>query len=185
MDEVIVLLFWLTLPAVFIIFRYNSLIRTKNQVDNAFGSIDVMLKKRYDLLPNLIEIVKGYMQHEKELLIRITELRTQFMSDTSSDDKVELDKKIRTALGEINLTVENHPELKSGENFLQIQKAWNETEEQISASRRFFNTAVTEYNNKIEQFPSNLIARIMKYKRKLLFETTDEVRRNVNVNELF
>lgn len=173
------IIFLLVVICVVIILQYNSLIRTKNQVDNAFGSIDVMLKNRYDLIPSLVEIVKVYMQHEKSLLQEITELRTQFLSNDSSDDKVQLEQKIRNTMERIHVSVENYPELKAGENFIQLQQVWNETEEKISAARRFFNTAVTEYNNKIEQFPSNIIAGWMNLKRKMIFSIPDNERQSL------
>jgi LemA protein len=173
------IIFLLVVICVVIILQYNSLIRTKNQVDNAFGSIDVMLKNRYDLIPSLVEIVKVYMQHEKSLLQEITELRTQFLSNDSSDDKVQLEQKIRNTMERIHVSVENYPELKAGENFIQLQQVWNETEEKISAARRFFNTAVTEYNNKIEQFPSNIIAGWMNLKRKMIFSIPDTERQSL------
>lgn len=170
---------------IILIYHYNGLIKKKNQVDNAFGSIDVMLKNRYDLIPALIEVVKGYMKHEQEVLTELTELRTRFIADIPEDDKVRLDGKIRTAMKQLAVSVENYPELKAGENFIRLQQVWSETEDNISAARRFFNTAVTEYNNKIEQFPSNLIANMMKLKRKLVFEIPETQRQEKGIQSMF
>ena len=169
-----------------IIGLYNSLVRKKNDVENAFASIDVMLKKRYDLIPNLIETVKGYMQHEKSLLTELTALRTKALSgEISSDDRVMLENKIAKGMSGLMVAVENYPDLKASQNFLQLQGTWNEVEEQISASRRAFNAMVTTFNNSVETFPSNIMAGIMSYKRRTLFEIPDTERQNVNAKELF
>jgi LemA protein len=165
---------------------YNSLVRKKNDVENAFASIDAMLKKRYDLIPNLVETVKSYMKHEKSLLNELTELRTKAVSGEISDnEKVEIENKIVKGISGLMVAVENYPDLKASQNFIQLQGAWNEVEEQISASRRAFNAAVTSYNNKVETFPSNIMAEIMGYKRKALFEIPDIERQNLNARNLF
>ncbi len=165
---------------------YNGLIAKKNQVQNAEASIDVMLKKRFDLIPNLIESVKAYMQHESSLLTELTELRTQAISgDLEGDQKVQLDKQLSGALSRFNVAVEGYPDLKASDNFIMLQRSMNETEEQISAARRTFNMAVTESNNAIEMFPSNLFASRMGLKGQALFEIPEVERQNVNVGNLF
>ena len=127
---------------------YNTLIGKKNQVENAFSTVDVMLKRRYDLIPNLVSTVKTYMNYEGSTLEKITELRAKAMSGgISSDEKVSLDNEIRKVMGNIMVSVENYPELKANENFMHLQRTLNETEEQISAARRTFNAAVVDYNN--------------------------------------
>ena len=172
--------------ALIIVLMYNSLVDKKNQVENAFGGMDVQLKKRYDLIPNLISSVKTYMKHESDTLTEITELRTKALSGgLSNDDKVNLDNKITSKLGGIMVAVENYPDLKASDNFIQLQRSLNEVEEQISASRRTYNAQVTEYNNKVEMFPSNFVASIMNYKRKNVFEIPEESRKNVDVDKLF
>lgn len=170
---------------IILIYYYNGLIKRKNQVDNAFGSIDVMLKNRYDLIPALIDVVKGYMKHEESVLTELTELRTRFIADAPENEKVRLDGQIRDAMKQLAVSVENYPELKAGENFIRLQQVWSETEENISAARRFFNTAVTEYNNKIEQFPSNLIAYMMGLERKLVFEIPETQRQGNEIKSMF
>ena len=165
---------------------YNNLVRKKNDVENAFGSMDAMLKKRYDLIPNLVETVKEYMKHEKNLLTEITELRAKAVTgEISSDERVELENKIVKSMAGIMVAVENYPDLKANQNFLQLQGAWNEVEEQISASRRAYNASVTTYNNGVETFPSNVIAGIINYKRKAVFEIPEEERQNLNAKDLF
>jgi LemA protein len=121
--------------------------------------MDVMLKKRYDLIPQLVETVKGYMTHEKDVLTQLTELRQKvIVENLNTSDKVELDNKINTVLQNVFATFENYPQLKASENFLKLQGAINETEEQLAASRRFYNAAVNDYHNGIEMFPSSLVA---------------------------
>ena len=169
-----------------VVFLYNSLISKKNQVTNVFGTIDALLKKRYDLLPKLISTVKAYMQHEKSLLTEITEMRAKAVSGRLSDDaQVELDNKLSKMLGGIMVAVENYPDLKANQNFLQLQRTMNEVEEQISAARRAYNAAVTAYNNAVEMFPTNVAASMMRYKLKKVFEISEEQREDVDAEKLF
>lgn len=172
--------------ALIAIVLYNGLVGKKNQVDNAFASIDAMLKKRYDLIPNLVATVKQYAAHEEGTLTKVTEMRAKALSGSlSTDERIELDNQISKAMGGIMVAVESYPELKANENFLQLQRSLNEIEEQISASRRAFNAAVTDYNNAIEMFPTNLMASLMSYKRRALFEIPEQERSNVDVGQLF
>lgn len=165
---------------------YNSLIQKKNQVTNVFATIDALLKKRYDLIPNLVAVVKNYMEYEKGVLTQITELRSKAVAGTLSDDeKVVLENKMSKLMGDIRVAVENYPDLKANQNFLQLQGSLNEIEEQLSAARRAYNAAVTDYNNAIEMFPTNFLASIMNYKVKTVFEAAGEERKNVNVDDLF
>ena len=171
------------IPVITVIILYNSLIRKKNDVENAFASIDVMLKKRYDLIPALVEAVKGYMNYERDLLTEITELRAKAISgNLTNEERVIVENKIRKALSDILIAVENYPDLKASQNFLKLQGAINETEEQLSASRRAFNAAVTIFNNSVEVFPSNIIASIMNFRRRTLFEIpeTEKVKPDIN-----
>ena len=153
---------------------YNGLIKKKNAIDNAYFSMDVMLKKRYDLIPQLVETVRGYMNHEKGLLTQLTELRQKVLTTSlGTNDKVELDNQIKTALQTIFVNFENYPQLKASENFLKLQGAINETEEQLAASRRFYNAAVNDYHNGIEMFPSSIMASWMGLKHKTFFQIPD------------
>ncbi len=165
---------------------YNSLVGRKNQVLNVFGTIDALLKKRYDLIPNLVATVKGYMRHERTLLAEVTEMRAKAISDrTSDDEKVELDNKVTKILSRIMLAVENYPDLKAGENFMHLQRTLTELEEQISAARRAYNAAVTDYNNAVEMFPTNVVASIMNYKRRKFFEISEKERESVDAGKSF
>jgi LemA protein len=164
---------------------YNSLVYLKNQVSKSFSTVDVLLKKRWDLIPNLVAVVKNHMQFEQQTLAEITRLRSQVMSKGISDDqRLTLENQISRTMGNVVALIENYPELKSDRHVTQLLESLNETEEQISAARRFYNTAVTEYNNALEMFPSNLVANYLRYQQKELFVTPAEERNNVNVGEL-
>lgn len=164
----------------------NSLVNKKNQVENAFGSIDVQLKKRTDLIPNLVATVQQYMKHEAGLLTEITALRAQVTDPNASEgDRFAAEGQLSNKLGSLNIAVENYPDLKASQNFMQLQGSMNEVEEQISASRRAYNAAVTSYNNGVEMFPSSIIASSKGYKRKAVFEITEAERQNVDVKGLF
>jgi LemA protein len=165
---------------------YNGLINKKNQVTNAFGSMDVQLKNRYDLIPNLVATVQQYTAHEKNLLTKITELRTKALNqDLNTDARVDIDNQISSAVKGIMVAVENYPDLKSNQNFIELQKALNEVESQIAASRRAYNAAVTDYNNGIEMFPGSIMAGFMQLKAKQIFQITENERESVNVKNLF
>jgi LemA protein len=169
-----------------LVLMYNSLVGKKNQVENIFASVDTMLKKRYDLVPNLVASVNKYMEHERSLLTEVTELRAQANKPNVSDaQKIALDAKMSAALGSLMIAVEDYPELKANENVMHLQRSLNEVEEQISAARRAYNQAVTDYNNAIEMIPTNFMATAMNYKRKEVFVIPENERKNVNVKELF
>jgi len=144
---------------------YNDLIRHKNQVSKSFSTVDVLLKKRWDLIPNLVSVVKHHMEFEQQTLAEITRLRSQVMSgDISPQQRLTLENQISRSMNNIVALMENYPELKSEQHVNQLLESLNETEEQISAARRFYNTAVTEYNNALEMFPSNLVAIALRIK---------------------
>jgi LemA protein len=171
---------------VIVVLMYNSLVSKKNQVENIFAGVDAVLKKRYNLIPNLVSSVQQYMQHEKGILEKVTELRAQAMAPGISDEKkIALDKEITSALGNIMVAVENYPDLKANENVMHLQRTLSEVEAQIAAARRAYNQAVTDYNNAIEMIPTNILANMMHYTRKQVFEITADERKNVNVGELF
>lgn len=171
---------------VWTISMYNGLINKRNQVENVFGSMDAMLKKRYDLIPNLVSSAKEYMKHEAGVLSHITELRSKAMDpNATSDEKVAINNELSKSLNGMRIAVENYPDLKANQNFLQLQSSLNEVEEQISAARRAFNAIVTEYNNSVEMFPSNIMASMMSFKRKQVFVIEEAERQNVSVKNLF
>lgn len=160
--------------AIIAILIYNSLISKKNRISNAFASVDALLKKRYDLIPNLVETVKAYAAYEKSVLTSLTKLRTRALSEgVTSDEKIDIDNQVTKLLRSIFVSAENYPDLKASRNFLQLQAALVEVEEQISAARRFYNTAVMDYNNAVEMFPTNVFAGLMGYKVRKLFEVAE------------
>jgi len=183
------LIFILVIAGIFLLVLvsiFNGLTNKKNQVTNAFGTIDVQLKNRYDLIPNLVATVQQYTTHEKELLTKITELRSKALSpDINPEERVKLDNQISSAISGLLVSVENYPDLKASQNFIDLQRALNEVESQIAAARRAYNAAVTDYNNAIEMFPGNLMAGMMLLKTKQVFTATETERSNVNVKNLF
>jgi LemA protein len=182
----IILLIILGVLFIIAVYLYNSLIAKKNNVDKSFASVDVLLKKRYDLLPNLVESVKVYMNYEKDLLTKITDLRTRAISQGLTDaERMQIENEMTRQLSGLKVAVENYPDLKANQNFLQLQGSWNEVEEQVSASRRAFNAAVMDYNNGVQMFPSNLIAYLMNYTTKTMFELPEMERQNISAKQLF
>jgi len=172
--------------AVVLVLLYNFLISKKNQVENIYASVDTLLKKRFDLIPSLVAIVQEAMKHEKSTLEEITSLRSQAMKGgVSSDQMAGIDSKLSSLLGSIMVAVEDYPELKANENTLNLQHSLNEIEEQLSAARRAYNQSVTDYNNAIEMFPTNMMANYMRYSRKQVFSIVKTERKNPNVKELF
>jgi len=149
---------------------YNRLVRLRNNRENAFADIDVQLRQRLDLIPQLVEAVKAYMKHESTVLTDITNARANAIEAKGIDEKIAADSRLSSALQGLRVAVEAYPDLKASTNFLQLQGTLNEVEEQLAASRRAFNAAVTLYNNSIEVFPSNIVASMMNYKRRTLFE---------------
>ncbi len=171
---------------IFIIVMVNSLIGKKNQVENAFAGIDVQLKKRCDLVPNLVAAVQKYMTHERGVLEDVTALRAKAMEPgLPADERMRLDGQLSGMLRNLMVQVESYPQLKASENVMQLQRSLNEVEEQIAAIRRTYNAAVTDYNNAVEMFPSNLIAGMMSYRRRELFSIPEADRANVDVQALF
>jgi LemA protein len=153
-----------------IIFLFNNLIAKKNKTLEAYSSIDVMLKKRTDLIPQLIKTVKGYMVHERETLTEITKLREKIVTqDHTNEERLNLENQMNQMLGKLQIAVEAYPDLKSSENFLLLQSSLNDVEEQISAARRAYNASVNSFNNTLEMFPSNLVGKIMGYSPKTFF----------------
>ena len=184
MNNIIVIVAIVLLILLIGIGLYNSLVRKKNDVENAFASIDVMLRKRYNLIPAIVDAVKGYMKHELELLTEITALRTRALTDDlDNEDRILVENKLQKGMSELFVAVENYPDLKASENFLHLQGSLNEVEEQLAASRRFFNASVTLYNNSVEVFPSSIVASMMNFRRRTLFEIP-EPERNISAKEL-
>ena len=158
---------------------YNSLVRLRNQVKNAWSQIDVQLKRRHNLIPNLIETVKGYMTHERDTLENITKARSAAVDASSIADKSKAESQLSGALGKFNLVVENYPDLKANQNFLSLQEELTSTENKISFARQSYNDQVLFYNNKIEMFPSNILAGMYSFIKEEFFEIEIEEEREV------
>ena len=158
---------------------YNSLVRLRNQVKNAWSQIDVQLKRRHDLIPNLIETVKGYMKHERETLENITAYRSQAMSATTVGDRAKAEGLLGGALGRLQVAVEAYPDLKANQNFLSLQEELTSTENKISFSRQNYNDQVLFYNNKIQMFPSNIVAGMFRFTEEEFFEVEDQAEKAV------
>ena len=167
----------------FVIITYNGLVTARLKVKNAWSQIDVQLQRRFDLIPNFVETVKGYMTHEKETLTKVTELRTSWANATTIDEKAVLNNQLSNSLKTIMAVSENYPDLKANQNFLDLQEELRNTENKISFSRQFYNDTVTAYNQRLELFPSNIIAGLFRFTAESLFTAeSDEARKNVKVD---
>lgn len=179
----IIVLVLLLVIALFVISAYNNLVSLRNQVKNSWSQIDVELQRRFDLIPNLVETVKGYMNHEENVLTKVTELRTQWASVNSVSDKADLENKLSATLKSIMAVAENYPDLKANTNFLSLQEELENTETKLAVSRQSYNNVTTVYNTKLEVFPSNIVANIFKFEKEDLFKIdNDEAKSNVKVS---
>jgi len=166
--------------ALFLIYLYNSLIRLRMRVSNAWSQIDVQLKRRYDLIPNLVEAVKGYMKHEKSVLENVTKARASLVTGTM-EDKAKASNQITQALKSIFAVAESYPQLKANENFKHLQEELSGTESKIAYSRQFYNDSVMQYNEALQVFPKNFFARLFGFTAKEFFETKGKERESVKV----
>ena len=179
MAALIIVIVLVVILIFFFISIYNSLIRLRNQVKNAWSQIDVQLKRRHDLIPNLIETVKGYMTHERETLENITKARSQAMGANTVREKSQAEGALSDAMSKFFLVVENYPDLKANQNFLALQEELTSTENKISFSRQNYNDQVLFFNNKIEMFPSNIVAGMFNFAKEEFFEIEDKTEREV------
>jgi LemA protein len=173
MYPVLILLGVIVVIAIAIISMYNSLIRLKVRVDEAWSDIDVQLKRRYDLIPNLVETVKGYAAHEKETFEKVIAARSAAMSAGGAADKAQAENMLSSTLKSIFALAEAYPDLKANQNFLELQRELTDTEDKIQASRRFYNGNVRDFNTKLEVFPTNMMANMLGFKRRDFFEIAD------------
>jgi LemA protein len=179
MTGLIIVLVVIAVVVLLVISMYNSLIQLRNRVKNAWSQIDVQLKRRHDLIPNLLETVKGYMKHEREIMENITKYRSQAMDASSVGQKAQAEGLLSGALGQLRVQVENYPDLKANQNFLALQEELTSTENKISFSRQSYNDQVLFYNNKIQMFPSNIIAGMFKFNQEEFFQVEDAKEREV------
>jgi len=172
----IIILVVVVLLIVWAVCLYNNLVRLRNNRENAFANIDVQLKQRHDLVPQLVATVKGYATHEREVLQRVTEARTAAMGATSINDKIKAENALTSALAGLKVSLEAYPELKANQNFLQLQNEVSDLENKLASVRRFFNSATRELNNAVEVFPSSIFAKMFGFKKEPMFEVPKEER---------
>lgn len=160
---------------------YNKLVKESNKVKEAFATMDVYLKKRWDLIPNIVETVKGYAKHEKSTLTEVIKMRNLAYDNMSDNEKIKTNEKVSSDINKIMVLAEDYPELKANENFKDLSNQLSKVEDEIANSRKYYNATVRDYNNKVEMFPSNLVAKLLGYKSRNMFEAKIDERDNVKV----
>ena len=179
----IVVIVIIVIIALWFIGTYNSLVGLRNRVKDQWSQIDVQLQRRFDLIPNLVETVKGYMAHESDVLEKVTSLRSSWTNAKTVEDKASIDSSLSSTLKTIMALSENYPDLKANTNFMNLQDELSKTEDKLSYSRQFYNDTVTKYNTQLEVFPSNIAAGLFGFKPEALFEVDNaEARKNVKVD---
>ncbi|MCR4774280.1 MAG: LemA family protein [Prevotella sp.] len=172
----IIVLVVVVLIVAWLVSMYNSLVKMRNNRENAFANIDVQLKQRYDLVPQLVGTVKGYADHEKEVFEKVTMARSAAMSATTINDKIAADNMLTNALSGLKVSLEAYPELKANQNFMQLQSEVADIENKLAAVRRYFNSATREFNNAVQTFPSNIIAGMFGFHKEPMYEIAQEQR---------
>lgn len=170
----------ITIIAIFL--TYNNLVKLKMKVEEAFSTMDVYLKKRWDLIPNLVSTVKGYAKHERVTLEEIILLRNSTYDKMSQEEKIKSSTDIKSAIDKVMLLAESYPDLKANENFLKLAEELSEVEDEIANARKYYNATIRLYNNKVEMFPSSILANILGYKKKKMFEIEKGERENVTID---
>jgi len=178
----IIIIVLIAVIVLWLIASYNGFIKLKNRLEEAFSTMDVYLKKRYDLIPNLVETVKGYAKHESETLEKVIQARNFAMNATSIDDKISNEKSLQSTLSHLFALSESYPDLKANTNFITMQNDLKSMEGEIANARKYYNAIVREFNTKCESFPSNIIASIFKFKKQPLFEIEESHRDNIKIS---
>ncbi|HCC71430.1 MAG TPA: hypothetical protein DEQ09_09825 [Bacteroidales bacterium] len=173
MTGLIIVIAVVVILALFLISAYNRLVRLRNNRENAFADIDVQLRQRHDLIPQLVEAVKGYMKHERELLTEVTNARASAMKAGTINEKIQAESRLSSALGGIQVAVEAYPDLKANQNFLNLQEEISDVENKLAAARRFFNSATKEQNVSVQSFPSNIVAGMFGFNKEPMFDLGD------------
>lgn len=171
---IIVIIVVLVLLVLYVIATYNKLVNSKNKVENQFSQVDIQLKRRADLIPNLVETVKGYTKHEEGTFTKVVEARNKALSANSINEKIEANNELSSALSKLLMLSEAYPDLKANENFLSLQNDLKETEDKITYARQFYNDSAMDFNNIVEMFPSNTIASIFKFKKFEYFKIDEK-----------
>jgi LemA protein len=181
--ELIIILAVVAVVAMAIIGVYNSLIQLKNKVDEGWSDIETQLKRRYDLIPNMVEIVKGYAKHESKTLEAVTQARNMAMSAKNPDERIQAENALSGTLKTLFAVAENYPDLKANQNFMDLQATLKEVEEKLQLSRRYYNATVRDFNTKVEIFPNNIVAGLFHFGRRQFFEIENpQERENVKVS---
>lgn len=178
---------WIILAVIILIIiyafiLYNNFISLDNKVKEAFSTMDVYLKKRWDLIPNLVETVKGYAKYEEETLTRVTKLRNNVYNEMTNDEKIINNEELASDVSKIMALKESYPELKANENFIDLSNKLTKIEDDIANARKYYNGTVRIYNNKVQMFPNNIFAKIFGYKTKRMFEASLEDKQNIKIN---
>ena len=181
MSFLIVLVVIIVLVLLFVLSTYNSLVQLRNKVKDQFSQIDIQLKKRADLIPNLVETVKGYAKHEKGTLEDVVKARNTYLSAGTPDEKMKSSGELSQCINKLFALAESYPDLKANENFLDLQTQLKDVEDKISYARQFYNDSVLMFNNKIQTVPSNIIASMFHFEKENFFEATEDERKNVEV----
>ena len=177
----IILIIVVAVLVLYVIATYNKLVRSRNKVRDQWAQIDVQLKRRYDLIPNLVETVKGYAKHESDTLEKVIQARNQFATAKTPEEEMEANNQVTGALRQLFALAESYPDLKANENFKDLQANLKETEDKIAYARQFYNDSVMIYQNKRQMFPSNIVASLFGFKEEKFFEVVGEERENVKV----
>ncbi len=165
----------------YIIITINLFIKSRNRVDEAFSTMDVYLKKRWDLIPSIVETVKGYSKHENNTLKEVVELRNNSYDNLNQNDKIDTNTKVSDRVAKLMILAEDYPDLKASDNYKQLSQQLTQIEDEILKSRKYYNACVREYNNKVETFPNKLVALIFNFKSKKMFEATQEEKENIKI----
>ena len=183
MPVILTIILLVIIFAIFVMITYNSLVSARNNVHNAWSQIDVELQRRFDLIPNLVETVKGYMNHEESVLTKVTELRSSWGNASSISEKAKLENELTSTLSAISIVAENYPDLKANANFMSLQEELSNTESKIAYSREYYNNVTTAYNTKLEIFLNNIIDGMFNFKSEELFKVdNEEAKQNVKVS---
>ncbi len=177
----IILIVVLVVLVLWLVATYNSLVSLRNRVRDAWSQIDVQLKRRFDMVPNLVDIVKGYTKHESETLENVVKARNTYLSANLPEEQMKADGELTKAINKLFALTESYPDLKANQNFLELQASLEQTEDKIAIARQFYNDIVLQYNNKVEMFPSNLVAGIFKFTKETFFKALEEEKENVKI----
>jgi len=166
---------------IYVFTLYNSFVKLNNKVKEAFSTMDIYLKKRWDLIPNIVEIVKGYAKHEKDTLKEIVELRNSVYDKMTAEEKIKTNEQLSSSINKVRVLTEAYPNLKANENFKDLSNQLAKVEDEIANSRKYYNAVVRIYNNKVELFPNNIFATLFGYCPKTMFEASTNEKENVNI----